>query len=86
MLYRLVRGAIFTEPDRIVCENKHLANFHERRHSQSVARIVREHQERSAIGDQAPVQREPITERRHRKFAHPKINVVARSIIPGDAF
>ena len=86
VLYRLVRRTIFAEPNGVVREDKDLTNFHECRHAQSVARIVGEHQERGAIGDQASVQCEPVTQRRHRKFAHPKINVVASSIVPGDAF
>ena len=77
--------AIFTQPNRVMRENEYLTDLHERCHPQSVARIVREHQESGAVRNQSTVQCQPIAQRRHRKFTNAEINIVAIRLVARDS-
>ena len=74
---RLVCRAVFAEANRIVREDKNIAQLHERRHPQGVARIIRERQEGAGFRNEAAVQCEPVGDRSHREFTHAEINDIA---------
>ena len=46
-----------------------------------VARVVGEHQERAAVGNQAAVQRHAVHDRGHAELAHAVVEVVAGRIV-----
>ena len=77
MLDRLMRGAVFAKADGIVGKHEDGADAHQRRHAQRAAAIVRESEERAAIGDDSAVQRHAIHDRRHDEFAHAVMQIVA---------
>ena len=60
VLYRLVRGAVLAEPDRVVRKHVDHPHAHQRRKANRVARIVGEDEERAAVGNEAAVQRDPF--------------------------
>ena len=53
------------------------ALLHQRRHAQRVARVLGEHQEGAAVGDEAAVQGDAVHDRRHAELAHTIVDVVA---------
>ena len=63
VLDRLVRRAVLAQADRVVREHVDHAQLHQRRHAQRVARVVGEHQERAAVGNEAAVQRDAVHDR-----------------------
>ena len=77
VLDRLVRGTVLAQADRVVRVDVDHALAHERGHAHGVARVVGEHQERAAEGDQPAVQRHAVHHRRHAELAHAVREVVA---------
>ena len=77
VLDRLVRRAVLAEADRVVREHEDVAQLHQRRHAQRVARVVGEREERAVVGEEAAVQREAVADRGHRELAHAEVDVVA---------
>jgi hypothetical protein len=73
----LVRRTVLAEADRIVREHEHDAVAHQRSHAHGVARVVRKHQERAAVGDETSMQRDAIHDRAHAEFADAVVEVVA---------
>ena len=58
-------------------EHEQITDFHQCCHAQGIARVFREHQESSTVGDDAAVQRQPIHHGAHAKFTHTVINIIA---------
>ena len=84
MLDRLVRRAVFAEPDRIVRHHIDDALLHDRAEPDRRARIVGEHQERAAIGDQPLVQRHAVHDRRHAVLADAVAHVAPGAVGVGE--
>ena len=77
MLDRLVGRAVLAETDRIVRHHEDRADLHHRRQADGRAAIVREAQERAAIGDQPAMQRDAVHRRRHAVLAHAVMHIGA---------
>ena len=77
VLDRLVRRAVLAEADRIVREHEDVAQLHQRRHAQRVARIIGEREERPRVRNEPAVQRDAAGDRRHAELAHAELDVVA---------
>ena len=84
LLHRLVGGAIFTERDAVVREHVHHVQSHQRGKTDRRAHVVREDQERGAVGDEAPVRRQPVDDGAHGVFADPEMQVPA-TVAPATA-
>ena len=82
MFDRLVRRAVFTQADRVVREDMHHAQLHQRRHADRVAAVVAEGQKSAAIGNEAAVQRNAVHDRRHAELAHTVVDVATTVAIP----
>ena len=80
-----MRRTVFAEPDRIVSEDEQRAHAHQRRHAQGVAAIVREREERAAVGNESSVQREPVHDRGHAELAHAVVADSCRRSSPSTA-
>ena len=74
---RLVGGPIFTNADGIMRHNIRNAGFLKRRQTNGSAAIIREDQERSAIRNNATMQRHAVHGRRHRMLAHAVMDIAA---------
>ena len=72
-----MRGAVFTQPDRIMGEDENHPLVHQRSHPQGVAAVVAEGQEGAAIRNVAAVQGDAIHQRAHAEFAHTVVQVAA---------
>ena len=81
MLNRLVGRAVFTQANRVVCENVNDALFHQRSHTDGVARVVAESQESAAIRNESAMQGDAIHDGSHAKFAHAVVDVTAGCVI-----
>jgi len=77
MLDRLVGRAILAQPNRIVRHYETGAYPHHGGEADRRAAIVREAQERAAIGDEAAVQRDAVHRCRHGVLAHPVVHIAA---------
>ena len=53
------------------------AQAHQRRHAHGIARVIRERQERAAVGNESAVRRDAIEYRRHTEFADSEVHIVA---------
>jgi hypothetical protein len=76
MFDRLMGRAIAADADRVVGQNKHAAQLHQRRHADRAAAVVGEHQEGAAERDVAAVQRQAVHDGVHREFPRAVINQV----------
>ncbi len=70
LLDGLVGRAVFAQADGVVREHVDDALLHQRAHAHTVARVVGEHQEGAAVGQEAAVQRHAIHHGHHAEFAH----------------
>jgi hypothetical protein len=76
MLDRLMRRAIFAQPDRVVRENVQHRLVHDAGQTHRRAHVIREDEERSAVWPQSG-QRQSIADRRHRMFANAKMKIAS---------
>lgn len=60
MLHRLVGGAVLSHADGIVGEHPYHPFTHQRSQADDVAGVIRKHQERAAVGDEAAVQGQAV--------------------------
>ena len=60
LFHRLVRRAVFAEADGVVCVDKDVADFHQRRHAQRIAGVLGEHEEGTGVRDHAAMQRHAV--------------------------
>ena len=81
MFNRLVGRAVFTQANRVVCENVNDALLHQRSHANSVARVIAESQERAAVWNKSAMQGDAVHDRSHPKFAHTVVDVSAGGVI-----
>ena len=81
MFNRLVGRAVFTQANRVVCENVNDALLHQRSHANSVARVIAESQERAAVWNKSAMQGDAVHDRCHAKFAHAVVDVTAGGVI-----
>ena len=77
MLDRLVGRAVFAQTDAVMRHDIDRAHTHQRRQADRIAGIVREHQERAAIGDEAAMQVDAVHRGGHAEFAHAVADVAA---------
>ena len=84
MFDRLVCWAIFTQTNRVMGVDHDLTHFHQRGHTDRVAGVIREHHERSGVGNKAAGQRNAIGDRGHTEFAHTVKQIVA-AVVGGHA-
>ncbi len=84
MLDGLVRRAVLTESDRVVCVNEHDSRAHQTREPDRVTRIVGKYEECTAVGYESAMQGDAIHHGRHAELAHPVVHVVAARIFGGD--
>ena len=80
MFNRLMCRTVFTEPDGIVREDVDGAQIHQRGHAQGIARIIRESQERRAVGNESAVKRNAVQNGRHAEFAHAVADVTCMEV------
>ena len=77
LLHGLVGGTIFSQADGVVGVDEDGLDTHERRHAQGIARVLGEHEESAAEGNEAAVQRHTVHDGGHAELAHPVGDVVA---------
>ena len=77
LLDRLMGGPIFAQADRIVGVDEDVADFHQRRHPQCIARVFGKHEKCSRVGNESAMQRHAVGNRRHAKFPHAIVDVIA---------
>ena len=70
-----MRRTIFAQSNRVVREDVNGLQLHQRREADGGTHIVREHQKRAAVRNDAAVQRHPVHDRAHRVFTHTKMEV-----------
>ncbi len=75
-----MRRAVFAQTDGVVGINVDAADFHQRSHTHGVTRVFHKHQEGRGIRYKAPVQRNPVGNRRHAEFTHAVVDVVTRVV------
>ena len=75
-----MRGAVFTEADRIVGVNEYRVDFHQRGHAQGVAGVFAKHQECCAERLYAAVQCQAVHDGAHAEFAHAVVDIVAAAV------
>ncbi len=78
LLDRLVRRAVFAQTDGVVREDVDDPLLHQRAHAHAVARVVGEHQEGAAVGQEAAMQRHAVHHGHHAEFAHAIRQIVER--------
>ena len=83
MFNRLVGRSVLAQADTVMGHDIDRAHAHQCRQANGVARIVRKHQKRAAIGDQTAMHADAIHRRRHAEFAHAVADIVAR-LVPGE--
>ena len=69
--------AVFADADRVVCKDEDRAQFHQRSHSQSIAAVVCERKECSAVGDESAVQSDTVHDGTHTELANTVVDVAS---------
>src|SRR5271168_2072121 len=75
MLDWLVGRAVFADADRIMRENEHHLQLHQRRQPNRRARVVGEAEKARAVWDEAAVQRDAVEDRAHAVLADSKMRI-----------
>ena len=77
VLHGLVRRPVFAEADAIVREHKNGRDVRQRRDADRRPVVIRENQERPAVGNQSAKQGHAVHGRGHRMFAHTEVEVAS---------
>ena len=81
LLDRLVRRAVLAQADRIMGQHVDHPLAHDRAKPDRRPHVVGEDEERARVGDQAAVQRHPVSRSRHAVLANAEMDVAA-GVIP----
>src|SRR5271166_2642700 len=84
MLDRLVGRSVLAEPDRIVGEDVHDPDLHQRREPERRPAIVGEDEEGGTRGNDPSMHRHAVAGRRHAMLADAPVDVAAGEILGGD--
>ena len=79
----LVGGAVLAQAHAVVGEDVDRRDAHQGRQADGRAHVIREHEERAAVGTQAAMERHPVERGGHGVFAHPEVQVAAFVITRG---
>ena len=77
LLNRLVRRAVFAHADGVMRKHINRVDLHQRCHTNGVTGIFREHQKGAAVRTETTVQDQTVHDRRHAKFTHTVVEVIA---------
>src|SRR5690606_15583055 len=77
---RLVSRAVFTLTNGVVGVYEYVAQLHQCRHTYRVSSVLLEHQEGSAVRNEAAVSRNTVHDGAHTEFTYAVIDVVTAGI------
>ena len=81
MFDRLVRRTVFAQTDGVVRVDEDRTQLHQSRHANGVAGVVREREERAAIGNETAVERNAVLDGAHAEFANAVADVATAHVV-----